>query len=105
MHSVAEAQGISISMIVAEVDPIGGFAGESVSEPLLQAGIMFSVFAYPIHIDPWMALAAAAIFIRFIFVPLLETMVNRRTGARQGAPPTWHRDDYPRRRGRGRSSH
>ncbi|HTW50900.1 MAG TPA: hypothetical protein VME45_03290 [Stellaceae bacterium] len=36
----AEAQGISISMIVAEVEPIGGFVGESVSEPLLQAGIM-----------------------------------------------------------------
>ena len=47
----AEAQGISISMIVAEVEPIGGFVGESVSEPLLQGGIMASVLAYLIHID------------------------------------------------------
>ncbi|MBV8119286.1 MAG: hypothetical protein JO081_05020, partial [Alphaproteobacteria bacterium] len=46
---VAEAQGITISMIVAEVEPIGGFVGESVSEPLLQIGIMGSVFAYLIH--------------------------------------------------------
>jgi ABC-type sulfate transport system permease component len=30
-----EAQGIAVSMIVAEVEPIGGFVGESVSEPLL----------------------------------------------------------------------
>ena len=35
-----EAQGIAVSMIVAEVEPIGGFVGESVSEPLLQASIL-----------------------------------------------------------------
>ncbi len=79
----AEAQGITISMIVAEVEPIGGFVGESVSEPLLQAGIMCSVFAYLIHIDPWMALAAFALVVpQLFFVPLLQSAVNRRTGAR-----------------------
>jgi ABC-type multidrug transport system fused ATPase/permease subunit len=67
-----EEQGIAVSMIVAEVEPIGGFVGESVSEPLLQAGIMLSVLAYLIHIDPWMALAAFALFIpQLVFVPLL----------------------------------
>jgi ABC-type multidrug transport system fused ATPase/permease subunit len=79
----AEAQGITISMIVAEVEPIGGFVGESVSEPLLQAGIMASVSAYLTHIDPWMALTAFAIFVpQLVFVPLLQAAVNRRTGAR-----------------------
>ena len=79
----AEAQGIVISMIVAEVEPIGGFVGESVSEPALQGGIMASVLAYLIHIDPWMALAAIGLFIpQLIFVPLLQSAVNRRTGAR-----------------------
>ena len=85
MASTAEAQGISISMIVAEVEPIGGFVGESVSEPLLQAGIMASVSSYLIHVDPWMALAAVAIFVpQLLFVPLLQAAVNRRTGARIG---------------------
>ena len=79
----AEAQGIAISMIVAEVEPIGGFVGESVSEPMLQTGIMMSVLAYLIHIDPWMALAAFGLFIpQLVFVPLLQAAVNRRTGAR-----------------------
>ncbi len=79
----AEAQGISISMIVAEVEPIGGFVGESVSEPLLQGGIMTSVLAYLVHIDPWMALAAFGLFVpQLIFVPVLQRAVNRRTGAR-----------------------
>jgi ABC-type multidrug transport system fused ATPase/permease subunit len=78
-----EAQGIAVSMIVAEVEPIGGFVGESISEPLLQAGIMLSVLAYLIHIDPWMALTAFGIFIpQLVFVPLLQAAVNRRTGAR-----------------------
>lgn len=36
-----------------------------------------------IHVDPWMALAAVAIFIpQLLFVPLLQAAVNRRTGAR-----------------------
>ncbi len=79
----AEAQGIVISMIVAEVEPVGGFVGESVSEPLLQTGIIFSVLAYLIHIDPWMALAAFGLFIpQLVFVPLFQSAVNRRTGAR-----------------------
>jgi ABC-type multidrug transport system fused ATPase/permease subunit len=79
----AEAQGIVISMIVAEVEPIGGFVGESVSEPLLQVGIISSVMAYLIHIDPWMALAAFGLFVpQLVFVPLLQSAVNRRTGAR-----------------------
>jgi ABC-type multidrug transport system fused ATPase/permease subunit len=78
-----EAQGIAVSMIVAEVEPIGGFVGESVSEPLLQVGIMLSVLSYLIHIDPWMALAAFGLFLpQFVFVPLLQAAVNQRAGAR-----------------------
>jgi len=79
----AEAQGIAVSMIVAEVEPIGGFVGESVSEPLLQGGILASVLAYLIHIDPWMALGAFALFVpQFFFVPLMQAAVNWRAGAR-----------------------
>ncbi len=79
----AEAQGITISMIVAEVEPIGGFVGESVSEPLQQCGILASVFAYLLHLDLWMAAAAILLFIpQLVFVPLLQSAVNRRTGSR-----------------------
>jgi hypothetical protein len=53
----------------------------------MQAGIVLSVLAYLVHIDPWMApwmaLAAFGLFIpQFVFVPLLQAAVNRRTGAR-----------------------
>jgi hypothetical protein len=83
-HSpAAEAQGIAVSMIVAEVEPIGGFVGGSISEPLLQGGILVSVLAYLVHLDPWMALGAFALFApQFLFVPLLQAAVNWRAGAR-----------------------
>ena len=49
--SGSEAQGIQASMIVPEVEPIAGFVGASVSEPLLQGGALPSVLAYMIHVD------------------------------------------------------
>jgi ABC-type multidrug transport system fused ATPase/permease subunit len=81
--SIPEAQGIEVSMIVAEVEPIGGFVGGSISEPLLQGGVLLSVLAYMIHLDPWMAAAAFALFVpQLVFVPILQSSIIRRTGAR-----------------------
>ena len=78
-----EAQGVEISMIVAEVEPIGAFVGSSVSEPLLQSGVMLSVLAYLIHLDVWMALIAVAIFVpQLVFVPLMQKAIIQRTAAR-----------------------
>jgi ABC-type bacteriocin/lantibiotic exporter with double-glycine peptidase domain len=81
--SSPEANAVEVSMIVAEVEPIGGFVGEAVSEPLLQAGILATVTAYMIHIEPWMGAAALAIFSpQLILVPLMQHAINRRAGAR-----------------------
>ncbi len=79
----ADARGIEVSMIVAEVEPIGAFAGYSLSEPLLQGGVLLSVLAYMTHLDAWMALAAAVIFApQLVFVPLLQGAIVRRTASR-----------------------
>ncbi|MBV9966039.1 MAG: ABC transporter ATP-binding protein, partial [Alphaproteobacteria bacterium] len=52
----------------------------SVSEPLLQAGILCSVLAYMIHVDVRMAGIAILFFIpQLIFVPLMQHAMNRRT--------------------------
>jgi ABC-type bacteriocin/lantibiotic exporter with double-glycine peptidase domain len=81
--SGSKAQGIQASMIVAEVEPIGGFVGASVSEPLLQGGVLLSVLTYMIHVDLWMAGTALALFVpQLVFVPLMQRAINRRTGAR-----------------------
>jgi len=78
-----EAGGVQASMMVAEVEPIGGFVGASVSEPLLQGGILLSVLVYMIHVDLWMGVTALALFVpQLLFVPLMQGAMNRRTGAR-----------------------
>jgi ABC-type multidrug transport system fused ATPase/permease subunit len=78
-----EARGVGAAMLVAEVEPVGGFVGSSFSEPLLQGGILLSVLAYIIHLDRWMAAAAFALFLpQLVFVPLMQRAINRRAGAR-----------------------
>lgn len=83
VSAAPEAQGVEVSMIVAEVEPVGGFVGSAVSEPLLQAGVLASVLAYMTHLDPWMALTALALFLpQLVFVPLMQGAIIRRTGSR-----------------------
>ena len=79
----SEDNAIEVSMIVAEVEPIGGFVGECISEPLLQSGILLTVTAYMLHIEIWMGLTALAIFsAQLVFVPLMQHVINLRAGAR-----------------------
>ena len=81
--STLEAEGVQASMIVAEVESIGGFVGGAVSEPLLQGGILASVLAYMVHLDFWMAATAFLLFVpQLVFVPLMQGAMNRRTRER-----------------------
>jgi len=79
----AMAEGVEISMILSEAEPIGGFAGISFSEPLLQGGLLLSVFAYLTWLEPWMALLSVAVFSpQVVFVPLIQRAINRRAADR-----------------------
>ena len=79
----ALAEGVEISMILSEAEPIGGFAGISFSEPLLQGGILLSVFGYLAWLQPWMALLSLAVLSpQFVFVPLIQRAISRRAEAR-----------------------
>lgn len=83
LDTTAEEQGTEISMIIAEIEPIGAFMGESISEPLLQGGIMVSVIGYLTYLQPLMALVIAAVFIpQLIFVPLMQRAIAARAQAR-----------------------
>ena len=79
----SQSQGTEISMILSEVEPIGGFAGISISEPLLQAGVLVSVFGYLVFLQPMVALLCALAFSpQLVFVPLMQRAINRRSGER-----------------------
>jgi ABC-type bacteriocin/lantibiotic exporter with double-glycine peptidase domain len=71
--------GIEVAVILEEVEPIGGFTGISVSEPLLQSGILVSVIGYMFYLDAELTLIALAFFLpQLAFVPLLQRAINRR---------------------------
>ena len=72
-------EGTQLSIVIAEAEPIGGFVGDSISEPLLQFGILGAVTAYLIYLQPFMAIVVAIVFAPQIgFVPLMQGAINRR---------------------------
>nr|WP_246233253.1 ABC transporter transmembrane domain-containing protein [Aurantimonas aggregata] len=75
--------GVEVSLVLSEAEPIGSFVGVSISEPLLQGGILLSVFGYLTYLNPLMAIVAVAVFSpQIIFVPLMQNAINRRVGQR-----------------------
>jgi ABC-type multidrug transport system fused ATPase/permease subunit len=78
-----ERRGVDISIVLAEAEPIGNFVGVSVSEPLLQSGILVSLLAYMSYLQPWMALIAlAALAPQLFYVPAMQNAINRRATGR-----------------------
>jgi ABC-type bacteriocin/lantibiotic exporter with double-glycine peptidase domain len=78
-----KATGTEIAMTLSEAEPIGDFVGSSVSEPLLQGGILISVFAYMVYLQPLMALVAFGVFFpQFVLVPIMQRALNRRVSVR-----------------------
>jgi len=76
-------EGVQLSIIVSEVEPVGGFVGISCSEPLLHGGILLSVFGYMLYLQPLMALVSLGVFLpQLFFVPLMQATINRRTKAK-----------------------
>ena len=76
-------QGVGISLILAEPEPIGAFVGISISEFVMQVGILLSVFGYMFYIQPLMAIVSVVVFApQFVFVPLMQRAINRRVQSR-----------------------
>lgn len=75
--------GLEISIILAETEPIGGFVGVSVSEPLMQGGVLVTVLAYMVYLQPLMALVSLCIFApQMAVVPIMQAAINRKVAAR-----------------------
>ncbi|WP_244445552.1 ABC transporter transmembrane domain-containing protein [Ensifer sp. 1H6] len=74
-----QSEGVQLSIIVAEAEPIGSFVGDGMSQPLLQIGILITVIAYLIFLQPAMALVVAIVFLpQLFFVPVMQNAINRR---------------------------
>jgi ABC-type bacteriocin/lantibiotic exporter with double-glycine peptidase domain len=77
------AEGVPLSIILAEAEPVGGFIGTSLSEPTLQIGILTTVAGYLLYLQPVMAIAVVIVFVpQAVFVPPMQSAVNRRVEER-----------------------
>lgn len=82
-HGTPEEEGVEISLILSEAEPVGSFVGVSVSEPLLQGGVLLSVLVYMAYLQPEIALLSALVFMpQMLFVPLMQRAINRRAEMR-----------------------
>lgn len=79
----AQHEGVELSMVIAEVEPIGGFSGISFSEPLLQGGTLLVTLGYMVILQPVMAIAGVvALLPQVVAVPILQRAINPRSVAR-----------------------
>ena len=78
-----EQEGVGMSIILAEVEPVGGFVGMSFSEPLMQLGTLVTVFGYMVVLQPWMAAFSIVLFsVQVLFIPRIQRVINRHAASR-----------------------
>jgi ABC-type bacteriocin/lantibiotic exporter with double-glycine peptidase domain len=79
----ATETGSRLAMVVAEVEPLGEFVGESISLPLVQLGGLLSVLGYMLWIEPRIAVASLILYSPQLFlVPRIQSAINRRVQRR-----------------------
>ena len=63
-----------------EVDKVGSFVGESLSEPLVQGGMLLALLGYMLYVEPLLAVTSLVFFApQVILLPFIQRTVNRLT--------------------------
>ena len=76
-HLRRVSQGELVQMINAETEPLGGFVGEAVSTPGLQAGTLLTSLFFMFMQDWLLGLAAIALYpLQIYIIPKLQRQVN-----------------------------
>lgn len=72
------SQGELIAMITAEVEPLGGFIGDAVAQPMFQGGTLLTILTFMFVQDWVLGLAAVALYpLQMYLIPKLQRRVNR----------------------------
>ncbi len=67
-----------VPILSLEVEPIGGFAADVLTLPIMQGGTLFTILAFMFVQDPILGAAALAVLpIQLILLPKLQRRVNR----------------------------
>jgi ABC-type bacteriocin/lantibiotic exporter with double-glycine peptidase domain len=82
-RKIADVEGIEISVILSEAEPVGSVVGTALSEPVMQGGLLISLFGYMALLQPWLALMSLTIFaVQMVFVPIMQGAINRNASRR-----------------------
>ena len=77
------SQGEVIQMVTAEVEPLGGFVGDSIALPAFQGGTLLTILVFMFVQDWMLGLAAVALYpIQGYIIPKLQWHVNQLAKAR-----------------------
>ncbi|MBI3452217.1 MAG: ABC transporter ATP-binding protein, partial [Rhodospirillales bacterium] len=77
-HFRKVSQGELIPMITAEVEPLGGFMGDAIAQPLIQGGMLLTIITFLFVQNPLMGLAAISLYpIQGYVIPKLQRRVNQ----------------------------
>jgi ABC-type multidrug transport system fused ATPase/permease subunit len=75
--------GRAVSVIGPEMDDVGSFVGESLAEPLVQAGTFIGLLGYMLVVNPLLAAVSLALFSpQILLLPWVQRRVNRLTRRR-----------------------
>lgn len=75
--------GHAVSVIANEVETLGGFVGDGISEPAIQIGTVIAAMAYMAFVEPSIALVSVAFLIpQIALAPLIQRRINRLTASR-----------------------
>lgn len=76
--SGANHSGEAVSIIGAEVDRLGGFVGEGLSQPVVNGGMLVAIVGYMLVVEPFVALISLAFVVpQILLLPLLQRYINR----------------------------
>jgi ABC-type multidrug transport system fused ATPase/permease subunit len=70
--------GEAVSIIGAEVDRLGGFVGEGLSQPMVNGGMLVAMGGYMLVVEPLVAAISMAFIVpQIVLMPLLQSRINR----------------------------
>ncbi len=71
------SQGELVSMVTAEVEPMGGLMGDAISQPVLQAGQMITILSFLFLQSFWFGLAAVSLIpLQAWLIPRMQRQIN-----------------------------
>jgi len=74
----ADGQGQAVSIIATEIDKVGGFVGEGLSQPVVNSGMLLAITGYMLAVEPQVAILSILFLLpQGVIVPIVQSRINR----------------------------